>query len=105
MKAIEDQIQKLEMAKHLLAEANALEDLENDAMDQNPQRLSTVIQKHKHVDVVGVVGDSDDGELFDFEEVDELIDTSEDEGPVKQKVVSVSLRQEAQKTPTDCKHI
>ena len=104
-KAIEDQIQKLEMAKHLLAEANMLEDLENDTMDQNPQHLSTVMQKRKHVDVVGVVGDSDDGELFDFEEVDELMDTSEDEGPVKQKVVSVSLRQEAQKTPTDCKRI
>lgn len=93
------------MAKHLLAEANALEDLENDAMDQNPQHLSTVIQKHKCVDVVGVVGDSDDGELFNFEEVDELMDASEDEGPVKQKVVSVSLRQEVQKTPTDCKRI
>ena len=103
-KAIEDQIRKLEMAKHLLAEANALEDIDNDAMDQNPQRLSTVIQKRKRVDVVGVVGDSDDGELFDFEEV-ELMDTSEDEEPVKQKVVSVSLRQKAQKTPTDCKHI
>ena len=93
------------MAKRLLAEANTFEDIENDTMDKNPQRLSTVIQKRKRVDVVGVVGDSDDGELFDFEEVDELMDTSEDEGPVKQKVVSVSLRQEAQKTPTDCKHI
>jgi hypothetical protein len=99
VKAIEDQIQKLEMAKHLLAEANVLEDLENNAMDQNPQRLSTVIQKRKRVDVVGVVGNSDDGELFNFEEVDELMDTSKDEGPVKQKVVSVSLRQEAQKNP------
>jgi hypothetical protein len=99
VKAIEDQIQKLEMAKHLLAEANVLEDLENDAMDQNPQCLSTVIQKRKRVDVVGIVGNSDDGELFNFEEVDELMDTSKDEGPVKQKVVSVSLRQEAQKNP------
>ena len=104
-KAIEDQIQKLEMAKHFLAEANVLEDLEDDAMDQNPQHLSTVIQKCKRVDVVGVVGNSDDGELFDFEEVDELMDTSKDEGPVKQKVVSVSLRQEAQKTPTNFKRI
>jgi hypothetical protein len=103
-KAIEEQIQKLEMAKRLLAEANAFEDIENDAMDQNPQRLSTVVQKRKRVDVVG---DSDDGELFDFKDVDEMIDTSEDdsEEPVKQKVVSVHLRQKAQKTPTDWKHI
>ena len=86
-KAIEDQIRKLEMAKHLLAKANALEDIENDAMDQNPQRLSTVIQKGKRVDVVG----DSDGELFDFKDVDEMIDTSEDEEPVKQKVVSVNL--------------
>jgi hypothetical protein len=57
-------------------------------MDQNPQRLSTVV-KRKRVDVVG---DSDDGELFDFKEVDETKDTSEDEEPVKQKVVSVNLR-------------
>jgi hypothetical protein len=33
VKAIEEQIQKLEIAKHLLAEANALEDIKNDAMD------------------------------------------------------------------------
>ena len=76
-----------------------------DATDQNPQRLSTVIQKRERVDVVGVVGDSDDGELLDSENVDELIDTSEDEEPVKQKVVSVDLRQKAQKTPTDWKHV
>jgi len=105
VKAIEEQIQKLETARHLLAEANAFEDIENDAMDQNPQRLSTVIQKRKRVDVVGIVGDSDDGEFFDFEDVDELIDTSEDEEPVKQKVVSVNLRQKVQKTPTDWKHV
>ena len=88
-KAIEERIQKLEMAKHLLAEANAVEDIENDAMDQNPQRLSTVVQKCKRVDVVG---DSNDGELFDFKDVDEMIDTSEDEEPVKRKVVSVNLQ-------------
>jgi hypothetical protein len=92
-KATEEQIRKLETAKHLLAVANASEDIENDAMDQNPQRLSTVIQKGKRVDVVG---DSD---------VDEMNDTSEDEEPVKQKVVSVNLRQKAQKTPTDWKHV
>jgi hypothetical protein len=46
VKAIEEQIQKLEMAKHLLAEANMFEDIENDAMDQNPQRLSTVMKCH-----------------------------------------------------------
>ena len=91
-KAIEEQIQKLEMAKRLLAEANAFEDIENDTMDQNPQRLSTVIQKRKRVDDVG---DSDDGELFNFKEVDEMKDTSGDEDgePVKQKVVSVNLRE------------
>jgi hypothetical protein len=104
-KAIEEQIQELETANRLLAEANAFEDIENDATDQNPQRLSTVIQKRERVDVVGVVGDSDDGELLDSENVDELIDTSEDEEPVKQKVVSVDLRQKAQKTPTDWKHV
>ena len=64
-------------------------------MDQNPQCLSTVIQKCKHTDVVG---DSDDRELFDFKAVDKMIDTSEDEEPVKQKIVSDNLRQEAQKT-------
>jgi len=101
-KAIEEQIRKLEMAKHLLAEANAVEDIENDAMDQNPQRLSTVIQKHKHVDIVG---DSDDGEVFDFKDVDEMIDSSEDEAPVKKKAVCVNLSQKAWKTPTDWKHV
>ena len=93
-KAIEEKIQKLETAKHLLAEANTAEDIENDVMDQNPQCLSTAIQKHKCTDVVG---DSDDEELFNFKDVDEIIDTSEDEEPVKQKVVSVNLRQKAQK--------
>ena len=83
------------MAKRLLAEANTFEDIENDTMDKNPQRLSTVIQKRKRVDVFG---DSDDGELFDFKDVDEMIDTSEDEEPVKQKVMSVNLRQKVQKT-------
>jgi hypothetical protein len=101
-KAIEEQIQKLEAAKRLLAEANASEDIENDAMDQNPQRLSTVIQKRKHADVVT---DSDDGELFDFKGVDEMIDTSKDEEPVKQKIVSVNLTQKARNTPTDWKHV
>lgn len=101
-RAIEEEIQKLETAKRLLAEANAFEDTENDAMDQIPQRLSTVVQKRKHIDVVG---DSDDGEHFDFKDVDEMIDTSEDEEPVKQKVVSVHLRQKAQKTPTHWKHV
>jgi hypothetical protein len=90
------------MAKHLLAEANAAEDIENDAMDQNSQRPSTAIQKHK---CVNVVGDSDDGELFNFKDVDEMIDMSEDEEPVKQKVVSINLRQKAQKTSTDWKHV
>ena len=97
VKAIEEQICKLETAKCLLAEANAAEDIENDAMDQNPQCLSTAIQKCKHIDVVG---DSDDEELFDFKGVDEMIDTSEDEEPVKQKVVSVNLAQGTE-TPTD----
>ena len=83
------------MAKRLLAEANTFEDIENDTMDKNPQCLSTVIQKRKRVDVFG---DSDDGELFDFKDVDEMIDTSEDEEPVKQKVMSVNLRQKVQKT-------
>jgi hypothetical protein len=86
-KAIEEQIQKLETAKRLLAEANAYEDIENYNMD-NPQRLSTVIQKRKYVDVDS---DSNDGELFDFKDVDKMADTSEDEEPVKQKVVSVNL--------------
>ncbi len=101
-KAIEEQIRKLEMAKHLLAEANAVEDIENDAMDQNPQRLSAVIQKRKPVDVIG---DSNDGEVFDFKDVNEMIDTSEDEEPVKKKAVSVNLSQKARKTPTDWKHV
>jgi len=64
----------------------------------------TVIQKRERVDVVGVVGWYVMTESFwDSENVDELIDTSEDEEPVKQKVVSVDLRQKAQKTPTDWK--
>lgn len=91
-KAIEEKIQRLEEAKRLLAEINASEDIENDAMDQNPQRLSTVNQKRKHTD------SDDDGEVFDFKDVDRMIDTSEDDEPVKQKIVSVNLRQKAQKT-------
>jgi len=112
-KAIEEQIRKLEMAKHLLAEANAVEDIENDAMDQNPQRLSAVIQKRKRVDVIGDSNDGEvfdfkdvnDGEVFDFKDVNEMIDTSEDEEPVKKKAVSVNLSQKARKTPTDWKHV
>ena len=100
-KAIEEQIQRLEEAKRLLAEINASEDIENDAMDQNAQCLSTVNQKRKHADVT----DSDDGEVFDFKDIDEMIDTSEDDEPVKQKIVSINLRQKAQKTPTDWKHV
>ena len=80
-----------------------LEDIENDATDQNPQHLSTVTHKCKCIDVE--VGDSDDEELFNFEGVDKPTDTSEDEEAVKQKVVSVNLRQKAQKTSTDWKHV
>ena len=78
------------------------EDIENDATDQNSQHLSTYTQKCKCIDVVG---DSNDGELFNFKGVDKLTDTSEDEEAVKQKVVSVNLRQKVQKTSTDWKHI
>ena len=91
-KAIEEKIQRLEEAKRLLAEINASEDIENVAMDQNLQCLSTVNQKRKHTD------SDDDGEVFDFKDVDRMIDTSEDDEPVKQKIVSVNLRQKAQKT-------
>ena len=77
-KAIEEQIQRLEEAKHLLAEVNASEDIENDAMDQNPQRLSTVNQKRKYTD------SDDDGEVFDFKNVDKIRKhaDSDDEGEV-----------------------
>ena len=34
-----------------------------------------------------------------------MIDTSEDDEPVKQKIVSINLRQKAQKTPTDWKRV
>jgi hypothetical protein len=50
-KATEEQIQKMETAKRLLAKANMFEDIENGTMNQNPQRLSTVIQKRKHIDI------------------------------------------------------
>ena len=90
------------MAKRLLAEANVFEDIENDATDQNPQRLSSIAQKCKHIDVVG---DSDDRELFNFEGVHKPTDTCEDEEAVKKKVVSVNLRQKVQKTSTDWKHV
>ena len=78
MKAIEEQIQRLEEAKCLLAEVNASEDIENDAMDQNPQRLSTVNQKCKHTD------SDDEGEVFDFKNVDKIRKhaDSDDEGEV-----------------------
>ena len=93
-KAIKGQIQKLEMVKHLLTEANTLEDIEDDAMDQNSQHLSTVFQKCKHVDVVS----DSDGELFNFKDVDEM-ETTKDEEPVKQNVVSsINLRQKVQLT-------
>jgi hypothetical protein len=99
-KATEEQIQKLETAKCLLAEANVFEDIKNDPMNQNPQCLSTVIQKCKHVDVVG---DRDDREFFNFKDVDKMIDTSKDEEPVKEKVISVNPK--VQKTPTNWKHV
>ncbi|KAF8903657.1 hypothetical protein CPB84DRAFT_1746062 [Gymnopilus junonius] len=75
--------QELEEAKCLLAETNVLEDIQNDTMDiDHPKRLSAAIRKRQHAELED---SGDDGEVFDFEEVDDMSISSESEEPVKDK--------------------
>lgn len=96
LKAIEDRIQEMEEAKRRLVEANTIEDIDDDAMDEgNPQRLSAAIQKCGNRDTVDHdLSDADDGEVFDFREVDAMSDGSnsdseETETPVQ--IVSIEV--------------
>lgn len=85
-KAIEKRIKELEDAKRLLAETNASEDIDDDAMvEDNPQRLSAAIRKCRHIELES---GSDGEESFDFKDVDEALDLSESEEPVQETVVS-----------------
>jgi len=85
-KAIEKRIKELEDAKRLLAETNASEDIDDDAMvEDNPQRLLAAIRKRRHIELES---SSDGKESFDFKDVDETLDLSESEEPVQETVVS-----------------
>ena len=87
-RAIEDKIREGEMAKQLLAQLNVAEDLAMD--DENPQRLSAAIHKRTHDDEVEPA--SDDGEAFDFADIDAMADSESDlsgeEPALKAKAVS-----------------
>jgi hypothetical protein len=83
LKAIEDKIWELKRAKQLLAEWDVAKDLEID--DGNPQRLSAVAQKRTHDELDY---DSDDGEVFDFDDVDAMPDSDSEESAPKAKAVS-----------------
>ena len=86
-KAIENKIKELENAKHRLAEMNAFEDVEDDAMDEaNPQRFSAAIRKRRHIELES---SSNGEESFDFEGIDEALGSSESEEPVQKTVVSL----------------
>ena len=89
-KAVEQKIQELEEAKCRLAEMNVSEDIQDDAIDQNyPQRLSVAIRKRQHAEIEE---DSDNQELFDFRDVDEMSSQSEsEEQPVQETAVSAII--------------
>lgn len=94
IRAIEEAIQAGERAKQLLAQMNVSEDVLDDGMDvDNPQRISAATGNRKHASKK-FEGDSD-GEIFDFKEVDAMLNSSEsDEEPVqKRKVVSNNKEQ------------
>ena len=77
-KAIEDAIWAGERAKQLLAQMNVSEDRQDNGMDaENPQRISAADRKHAYDKLEG----NSDGELFDFNGV-ELVSNSSDEEPV-----------------------
>ena len=85
-RAIEKRIKELENAKRLLAETNAFEDIDDDAMlEDNPQRLSAAIRKRRHIELES---GSNGEESFDFKDIDEALDLSESEEPVQETVVS-----------------
>jgi hypothetical protein len=67
---------------------NASEDIQDyDMNEENPQRLSAVVRKCSHAELEG---DDDDGEAFDFFEVDAMRDLSDEPVPVKPKVIERS---------------
>jgi len=74
--------------KCCLAKTNAIEDLEDDVMDDaNPQqRLSTAIQKYHYTELEG---GSNNEEPFNFLEVNDMLDSSDSEEPVQETVVSL----------------
>lgn len=71
-KELERRIRELEAAKRLLAEANMAEDVSTSS--DYPTRLSAALRKHGRSE-----DDSGDGEHFDFQEVDKMSISSEDE--------------------------
>ena len=89
-KAVEQKIQELEEAKCHLAKMNVSEDIQDDAIDQNyPQCLSVAIRKCQHAEIEE---DSDNQELFDFRDLDEMSSQSESkEQPVQETVVSAII--------------
>ena len=90
-RAMEEKIREGERAKEFLALMNINEDRNNEELlTENPQRLSAAIRKRgrKHH---ASTDDSDDGEDFDFDAVEDGVDSDESSvGPAKAKGRTVS---------------
>lgn len=85
-KALEARICELEDAKCLLAQMNAAKDVEDKEMDEeNPQCLSAAVRKWGYTEVGSNSGDEEE---FDFEGVNAMPDSSDNEEPAKGRAVS-----------------
>lgn len=80
---IERRIQELEEAKRLLAATNISED----ASPDYPTRLSAALRKRAFSELEGDGdGDGDAHESFDFQEADDMLTSSDDEGAARKQV-------------------
>ena len=86
-RAIEEAIQAGERAKQLLAQMNVSEDHRDNSMEaENPQRISVANRKRAHDELEG----ASDAEVFDFQDVDAMLDSPDEEPIAKGKAVSES---------------
>lgn len=99
LKALEEKIQAIQMAKEQLAQMNIMEeDEEDDLPGRHPEQLSTTIQKWRHMDM-----ESDSDESFDLREVvDDSCDldsSSESNNGTQTKKVNTQYRWYSWLTP------
>jgi hypothetical protein len=100
-KALEARIRELEDAKRLLAQMNAAEDVEDEEMDEeNPQRLSAAVRKRGYTEVASNSGDEGG---FDFEGVNAMPDSSDNEQPVKGRAVRTRSRHKSKNSQKACR--